>query len=329
MLAQGAQARVTVTIGRATAVHSVARLGVRTALPVEQGRPPAARAPPQPRAAPRSAAAARRSVGRDRRRRADRPSELQRREQPRQRGDQLRPASSSRPTRACASATASCSSRSTRPTPSTTRTGRRSPARSTSTTRSTRALREFTSDPRCYFDPATNTWFATILFLELTPATTASTLDIAVNTSGDPTTALDRLPDRHHATPTRAELGCPCFGDQPRLGIDAHNLYVTTDEFSILGPEFNGAQIYAIAKQDLVVGRASAHFVHFANLTHRRRTRRSRRSRRSPPGQRDGRVLPELAGPERHRRQPDRRVGAHATASAVAHRRRADALEPR
>jgi hypothetical protein len=61
--------------------------------------------------------------------------------------------------------------------------------------------------------------------------------------------------------------GCPCFGDQPRIGIDQTNLYVTTDEFSINGPEFNGAEIYAIAKKDLVAGKASAHFVHYTGLT--------------------------------------------------------------
>ena len=38
---------------------------------------------------------------------------------------------------------------------------------------------EFTSDPRCYFDASTNTWFATILFLNNT--FTSGHLDIAVN----------------------------------------------------------------------------------------------------------------------------------------------------
>ncbi len=48
--------------------------------------------------------------------------------------------------------------------------------------------------------------------------------------------------------------GCPCFGDQPLLGADKYGIYITTNEFSILGPEFNGAQIYAIDKQALVAG---------------------------------------------------------------------------
>ena len=48
--------------------------------------------------------------------------------------------------------------------------------------------------------------------------------------------------------------GCPCFGDQPLLGADKYGIYITTNEFSTLGPEFNGAQIYAIDKQALMAG---------------------------------------------------------------------------
>ena len=129
-------------------------------------------------------------------------------------------------------------------------------------------LTEFTSDPRCYFDAATHTWFATIL--EINPEETASTLDIAVNASGDPskpwtvykvnTTGLGgSTGPKHH--------GCPCFGDQPTLGIDSDNLYVTTNEFSLKGPQFNGAQIYAFAKKDLVSLSPAVHFVHFDNLS--------------------------------------------------------------
>jgi hypothetical protein len=48
--------------------------------------------------------------------------------------------------------------------------------------------------------------------------------------------------------------GCPCEGDQPLLGIDANGVYITTNEFPINGPGFNGAQIYAIQKSALVAG---------------------------------------------------------------------------
>jgi len=127
--------------------------------------------------------------------------------------------------------------------------------------------KEFTSDPRCWFDPTTHTWFAVILFLNDT--FTEGRIDIAVNPNADPTGLwaeyqIDATFDGRNGEPNLA--GCPCFGDQPRLGIDQTNLYVTTDEFSINGPQFYGGQIYAISKADLVNGVASPHFVRFGNL---------------------------------------------------------------
>ena len=123
---------------------------------------------------------------------------------------------------------------------------------------------QFTSDPRCYYDPTTNTWFATILFLSggENPDGKSSQLDIAVNSSGNP----ENIWTQYEVNTTDAGgNGCPCFGDQPTLGIDQDNLYVTTNEFSILGPQFNGAQVYAFSKKDLVGG-LPAHFAHFSHL---------------------------------------------------------------
>ncbi len=121
---------------------------------------------------------------------------------------------------------------------------------------------QFTSDPRCYYDAATNTWFATILFIA--DDNQSSTIDISVNPSGDPTTAWTTYSiDTSDAANTAN--GCPCFGDQPRFGIDNFNLYLSTDEFSILGPQFNGAQLYAVSKRDLVGLRNRIHFVHFTD----------------------------------------------------------------
>ncbi len=127
---------------------------------------------------------------------------------------------------------------------------------------------EFTSDPRCYYDKTTNTWFAVILFINST--STSARTDLAVNTSGDPTTSwtvyhLDATDDGSNGTPSHS--GCPCLGDQPLLGIDQQNLYISTNEFSILGTLFNGAQIYAVSKSDLVTLSSSIHFVHFENLS--------------------------------------------------------------
>jgi hypothetical protein len=129
-------------------------------------------------------------------------------------------------------------------------------------------LNQFTSDPRCYYDAATHTWFATILFIN--SESNASSLDVAVNTSGDPTTVwttykIDTTGLGGKTGPRHP--GCPCFGDQPTLGIDSQNLYVTTNEFSIVGEQFNGAQIYAFAKKDLFALSSTVHFARFTNLS--------------------------------------------------------------
>jgi hypothetical protein len=122
--------------------------------------------------------------------------------------------------------------------------------------------KEFTSDPRCWFDPSTQTWFATILFIN--DSSTASSLLIAVRHDPDPRGLWNEY---SIDTTDPGGNGCPCFADQPRLGIDQTNLYVTADEFSILGPEFNGAELWAIDKSDLVAGNPNPHFVQFAGLT--------------------------------------------------------------
>lgn len=127
--------------------------------------------------------------------------------------------------------------------------------------------KEFTTDPRCWYDPTTHAWFAVIAFLNDT--FTEGRLDIAVNPNRDPTGLwteyqIDATFDGRNGEPNKP--GCPCFGDQPRLGIDQHNLYVTTDEFSIKGPKFYGGQIYAISKAQLVRGVAHPHFVRFGDL---------------------------------------------------------------
>jgi hypothetical protein len=79
-------------------------------------------------------------------------------------------------------------------------------------------LTEFTSDPRCQYDAATHTWFATILFINA--ANTQSRIDLAVNTSGDPTTPwtdyqIDTTDLGGKTGPKHP--GCPCLGDQPTL----------------------------------------------------------------------------------------------------------------
>ena len=123
--------------------------------------------------------------------------------------------------------------------------------------------KEFTSDPRCWFDPTTQTWFATILFLN--DSSTASSLLIAVRHSPSPVGLWNEY--SIDTTDEGRGNGCPCFGDQPRIGIDQTNLYVTADEFSIQGNQFFGSQMWAIDKAELVAGMPLTHFVRFSGLT--------------------------------------------------------------
>ena len=72
-------------------------------------------------------------------------------------------------------------------------------------------LTEFTSDPRCYYDSTTNTWFATILFISGGDFGSVVRRDVAPRhrgqqpqrpncqrQSGRSHEPVDRLSDRHH-----------------------------------------------------------------------------------------------------------------------------------
>jgi hypothetical protein len=49
---------------------------------------------------------------------------------------------------------------------------------------------------------------------------------------------------------------CPCIGDYPHIGVDANGFYVTTNEYSFFGTEYNSAQVYAFSKRALARGDA-------------------------------------------------------------------------
>jgi hypothetical protein len=117
------------------------------------------------------------------------------------------------------------------------------------------------TDPSCLYDPTTRTFFLVVLTIETVPATGAFTgdnhLDIAV--AGDPLGTwtiyhLDATDDGTFGTPVHPH--CPCIGDYPHIGVDAHGFYLTTNEYSFFGPEFNSAQIYAFSKRALARGDA-------------------------------------------------------------------------
>jgi len=107
-------------------------------------------------------------------------------------------------------------------------------------------------DPKCFFDASVQRWFITQLDIDFTTHT--SQLFIAASLSADPTGSYNifSIDNTDAANP-----GCPCGNDQPLLGANADALFVSTNEFSIVGPAFNGAILYAIDKRALATGAQS------------------------------------------------------------------------
>jgi hypothetical protein len=119
----------------------------------------------------------------------------------------------------------------------------------------------FLSDPKCYYDPGTGRWFLSMLQFAVDPQTGAfgnSSLQyVAVSNTSNPAGkwTIYSFPTTDDGTQgTPSDPGCPCFGDQPLLGADANGIYVTTNEYSISGPAYNGAQVYALSKIGLEKG---------------------------------------------------------------------------
>jgi hypothetical protein len=145
----------------------------------------------------------------------------------------------------------------------------------------------FLSDPKCYVDPSTGRFFLSILEIDQNSQTGAfdgrSATYLAVSKKSTPTvnpadwffytidTTDNGTPDQSGpgiggTRPTGAKLpndaGCPCLGDQPLIGADKYGFYVTTNEFSLAGPNFNGAQVYALDKSGLEKGSFKMQAIH-------------------------------------------------------------------
>jgi hypothetical protein len=122
-----------------------------------------------------------------------------------------------------------------------------------------------TSDPRVFYDSDTNRWFATILeyaFSEGGPLA-ESHVDVAVSKTGDPTGqwVLYRID-----TTNPSHSACPCLADYPILGVNMQNVYISTNEYTSCLCAFNGAQLYAMSKSQLVAGKPAVNTVFFENL---------------------------------------------------------------
>jgi hypothetical protein len=94
------------------------------------------------------------------------------------------------------------------------------------------------SDPRCFYDDTTNTWFFTVISWGGTGTDTFTDIGV-VNSSG--AGALYKFDTSWSST---------CFGDQPHVGYDNNNLYISQDDFC--GPTYSGADLWMFSKSQLV-----------------------------------------------------------------------------
>jgi len=118
----------------------------------------------------------------------------------------------------------------------------------------------FVTDPSCYYDANTNTWFHVVLTLDVDPASGGflgtDHLDLAVHTGDSPVGSwtiykIDAENDGTNGQPNHHCSFGPCLGDYPHIGADANGFYITTNEYSFFGPEFKSANIYAFSKSQL------------------------------------------------------------------------------
>jgi hypothetical protein len=151
-------------------------------------------------------------------------------------------------------------------------------------------LGPFVTDPSCIYDAETGHWFLDVLTIDSFPRldadgfqhfTGTNHIDLAVSNTSDPlgSWTVYRIPvqddgtdgtPNHGCSPSRKPLTDPqptnptaCFGDYPHIGTDANGLYLTTNEYSFFGPEFHGAQVYAMSKTQLASGSPSLTVVQF------------------------------------------------------------------
>src|SRR5205823_2628697 len=134
--------------------------------------------------------------------------------------------------------------------------------------RSTGVRGQFVTDPSCLYDAQTQRWFVAALTLEVVPTsgafTTVNHLDIAVSQTSNPTGLWNiyRIDVTNDGTNAGGSNPCPCLGDYPHIGADAHGFYVTTNSYPWCCNGFDGAQIYAFSKRQLASGATTVTATH-------------------------------------------------------------------
>lgn len=133
----------------------------------------------------------------------------------------------------------------------------------------------FTGDVECYYDQETGHWFHMMFAIEQDPVsgnfTGNSSLELAVSASADPLGSwfFYSIPAQNNGTDGTPDHQCDggfCFGDFPHIGADANGFYLTTNEYSFFGNDYNGAQLYAFSKADLIAGDPAPTLVYLENL---------------------------------------------------------------
>jgi hypothetical protein len=147
----------------------------------------------------------------------------------------------------------------------------------------------FITDPSCLYDAQTGHWFLDVLTIDTFPHpgsdgqqhfTGTNHLDLAVSNTSDPggSWTVYRLPVQDDGTQGTPNHGCSagtgtatplptnphaCLGDYPHIGSDANGIYLTTNEYSLFGNEFHGAQVYAFSKAQLAARAANISVTQF------------------------------------------------------------------
>ena len=127
---------------------------------------------------------------------------------------------------------------------------------------------ELTSDPRCIFDKPTNTFFFSALAFCAPifgcPGTTVESHQDLIVYNATSGKATEYKVDSSFP----AHVGCPCLGDQPKIGVDNNAIYLSVDEFEDLaagGTFENGADVFIFSKPQLVA-QGAVNFTAFTQL---------------------------------------------------------------
>jgi hypothetical protein len=117
------------------------------------------------------------------------------------------------------------------------------------------------SDPRCYYDTTTQAWFFSVVVY--TNSLFPNHTDVLVVNKN-----LQVAVYQFDTTlPNNTAGQCPCFGDQPKLGIDKNNVYISVDQFGAGASLETGADLFAISKSQLVNEATTVNFAEFDNLS--------------------------------------------------------------